>query len=361
MTAHQESSTKLGRLTSVALLVLLAASFLACSDSTEPASPEVADRNAEPAGTAATAPRPRAAAPRRQPADLSPPFLEARIPAIYRSVLVPLHEPQMIAGGLPTDADIKLGPDGSVIYKSYGDLYQWVGDPAFRDSDGEWTFPEDPAANDEDLSTPACQGLREGFDNPDAIRFFWVDPDGRVAYTCPQQQEQVLLHYVDGPTVEMGKGVIYALGTESRTLGRGGRWDDWGIDDQGTFIPVETRGTPWARNEPGPILADRDGFLVAFINDGSSWDVDGLGTLHRLHYDGRVDQVGEYGPPAETVSGGHRYLTLAPGGDLYLVHSRSEEDLVFLFRSDFAEPGEIVYRAPNKPWAVRWVSRWSSG
>ncbi len=323
-----------------------------------------ADRGRETApedpGMATEVPKAGEGGSRWKPAEASPPFLEAHISAMNDKVLVLLDQPETIIGALPTQADIKLSPDGRVVYRFYGDLHQLVADPVFQDSDGEWSYPEEPEANDEWLSTPACQGLMEGFDNPDAIRFFWIDPDGRVAYTCPHQQEEPLLHYVDGLSIEMGKGVIYVLGTESRTLGRGGRWDDWGIDDQGTFIPVERTGTPWARNDPNLMLADRDGFLVVFLNKETSWDENGLGTLHRLHYDGRVEQVGEYGPPTENVSGGHRYLTLAPGGILYLVHSW-REDVVFRFDPDFADPGEVLYRAPNKRRQITWVARWSSG
>lgn len=292
--------------------------------------------------------------------NVAPPYLEARITpnTDSRRVVVPLLQPDAALGGLPSTGIVRAHPERTVVYKYLGDLYKLVADPVHRDAAGNWTYPEDPMANDQRLSTPACEGVMAGFSSPDAVGQFWVDPDGEVAYRCPYQDDQPALHYVDGPTVEMGEGAIRSLGTASRALRRGGRWGDtWGVDDRGEFTPI---AWPRSRNNrvPGPFLADRDGFLVVFLNDLDDWGLDGLGTLFRVDYDGSVVELGTYGrPPGSFRERASR--TLAPGGVLYLVERQADETRIFRFPPDSREPGEMVLRIVGEdPWRFGRMVGW---
>ena len=319
--------------------------------------PPTAGEAAAPTGEAEGAAGPPAA-PAFRPPEASPPYLEARIGSINRGVLVLLDNPDAIVGGLPDNTMTRVHPDGRVIYRRYGDLNVLVADPVFRDSRGEWTYPEDPAENDEWLATPACRGVMEGHRFPDAIGWFWIDPDGRIAYRCPYRDRDPPIHYVDGPTVEMGEGVIRSLGTESRALRLGGRWGEtWGIDSRGEFVPID-KPKAWDRRGPGPFLADHEGFLAVLANKRDRWDTEGLGSLYRIYYDGASEEIGAYGRPEVSLMPNAVVLTLAPGGIIYAKAERSSEELVLRF-SPSQEPGRIVYRGIwNDPRDIDSVTRW---
>ena len=346
------------RMATLALFAVL----LGCAEPTETEPSAVGEpetSRAEPPRET-TSPRTGSAAPRWVPPDVAPPYLEARITpnTDSRYVVVPLHQPDAALGGLPHTGTVRTHPERTVVYEYRGDLYKMVADPIYRDAAGNWTYPEDPVANDERLSTPACEGVMAGFASPDAVGYFWVDPDGELAYRCPYKDDEPALHYVDGPTVEMGEGAIRSLGTGSRALRQGGRWGEtWGIDDQGEFTPID-RPQSWNNRVPGPFLADRDGFLVVFLNDHDDWGLDGLGTLFRVYYDGSVVEVGAYGRPPRSIR--ERALrTLAPGGDLYLVENLADETRVFRFTPDSPQPGELLLRIGDEdPWQVNSMVGW---
>lgn len=299
--------------------------------------------------------------------DASPPFLEANIQSLGAGgdVLVALERPDSAVGALPTNSKVRVARDGRVVYEHHGDLYVMVADPVLRDPQGTWTYPEDPADNDKRLATPDCRGSQEGFSFPDAIGWFWIDPEGRIAYRCPRQLREPALHYVDGATEEMSEGQILSLGSQSRALLEGGPYGEtWGIDDRGFFTPID-RPKSWRRLGAPILLADEDGFLAAFLNKQGAWDQDGLGTLFRIYYDGTVEDLGPYGSPEESLRAGQISVTLAPGGDLYVVHRRNEDDVVVRFRPSFGETGEVVYRVASgagtfyrDPWQPEAVVKW---
>jgi hypothetical protein len=244
--------------------------------------------------------------------------------------------------GRPSSARIRP-TDGQLFYSSFDALYRYVPETLVWEQSeelsegGRWTYPEDPAANDELVALPCDGGLTRAEFRPATGEmiatcngFTWFDEQGDVIHDGPllavgddallggqKQQPEPRVISGDGETMLVGPAGTEAWDAGVARAADGGFWlvmfttgdaQRWLV--QGTEVVQAEPYVDIGSGDVGIIFFDSaleaDGTLVGIEPSDQGWRVqrclpESCDVVYVFPQDGNIGTTGESWPPIQDL------------------------------------------------------------